>query len=150
MTYNFLPPSPFEFCTGYGIYTVRPCVKLQNDQTTERHDMEKQDFVRYEFEISCFFRTCDVITWTLFRVTGLCEGNSPVPSEFPSQRASNADFDDYWMWIRIKNVEWPSIWDYMTFMWRHYNEYPILQQPQGPDWSTQTDFEQAVASTLQN
>ena len=37
----------------------------------------------------------DVITWTLFfRVTGpLCEGNSPVTGEFPSQRASNADLD---------------------------------------------------------
>ena len=34
-----------------------------------------------------------------FRVTGLCEGNSPVTGEFPTQRASNA-----------KNV---SIW------WRH-------------------------------
>ena len=26
------------------------------------------------------------------RVTGLCEGNSPVTGEFPAQRASNADF----------------------------------------------------------
>ena len=25
------------------------------------------------------------------RVTGLCEGNSPVTGEFPSQRASNAE-----------------------------------------------------------
>ena len=25
------------------------------------------------------------------RVTGLCEGNSPVTSEFPAQRASNAE-----------------------------------------------------------
>ena len=29
-------------------------------------------------------------TWTL-RVTGLCEGNSPVTGEFPSQRTSNAE-----------------------------------------------------------
>ena len=31
------------------------------------------------------------------RVTGLCEGNSPVTGEFPAQRASNAEmfpFDD--------------------------------------------------------
>ena len=31
------------------------------------------------------------------RVTGLCEGNSPVTGEFPSQRVSNAEivpFDD--------------------------------------------------------
>ena len=35
-------------------------------------------------------------TWKL-RVTGLCEGNSPVTGEFPTQRASNAEmfpFDD--------------------------------------------------------
>ena len=36
------------------------------------------------------------------RVTGLCEGNSPVTGEFPSQRASNAE-----------NV---SIW------WRHHDD----------------------------
>ena len=32
------------------------------------------------------------------RVTGLCEGNSPVTGEFPSQRASNAD--DVFIWWR--------------------------------------------------
>ena len=47
-----------------------------------------------------------------FRVTGLCEGNSPVTGEFPAQRASNAE-----------NV---SIW------WRHQSSwlrgiYPSLQ-----------------------
>ena len=40
------------------------------------------------------------------RVTGLCEGNSPVTGEFPSQRASNA-----------KKV---SIW------WRHYDHVSYL------------------------
>ena len=29
---------------------------------------------------------------SMLRVTGLCEGNSPVTGEFPAQRASNADF----------------------------------------------------------
>ena len=28
------------------------------------------------------------------RVTGLCEGNSPVTGEFPAQRASIVSFDD--------------------------------------------------------
>ena len=41
------------------------------------------------------------------RVTGLCEGNSPVTSEFPAQMASNAE-----------NV---SIW------WRHHDELVISQ-----------------------
>ena len=31
-----------------------------------------------------------------FRITGLCEGNSPVTSEFPSQRASNAGNVSIW------------------------------------------------------
>ena len=38
------------------------------------------------------------------RVTGLCEGNSPVTSEFPAQRASNAEnfpFDDVIMWREL-------------------------------------------------
>ena len=31
----------------------------------------------------------------------LCAGNSPVTGEFPSQRASNADFDFSLMWVHI-------------------------------------------------
>ena len=41
------------------------------------------------------------------RVTGLCEGNSPVTGEFPAQRASNAE-----------NV---SIW------WRHHGSAMVIQ-----------------------
>ena len=36
------------------------------------------------------------------RVTGLCEGNSPVTSEFPSQRASNAENGSIW-WRHHEN-----------------------------------------------
>ena len=43
------------------------------------------------------------------RVTGLCEGNSPVTGEFPAQMASNAE-----------NV---SIW------WRHHAISPMLHRP---------------------
>ena len=75
------------------------------------------------------------------RVTGLCEGNSPVIDEFPAQRASNAE-----------NV---SIW------WRHY-ECWLSQLSSGRDqwcsdhmilkrashtWSTLTD-DQAKWYTL--
>ena len=38
------------------------------------------------------------------RVTGLCEGNSPVTGEFPAQRASNAEndpFDDVIMFCEV-------------------------------------------------
>ena len=31
------------------------------------------------------------------RVTGLCEGNSPVTREFPAQRASNAENVSIWL-----------------------------------------------------
>ena len=34
-----------------------------------------------------------------FRVTGLCEGNSPMTGEFPAQRASNAENVSIW-WRR--------------------------------------------------
>ena len=36
------------------------------------------------------------------RVTGLCEGNSPVTGEFPAQRASNAE--NISIWWRHNNV----------------------------------------------
>ena len=35
-------------------------------------------------------------TTSKLRVTGLCEGNSPVTGEFPSQRASNAENSSIW------------------------------------------------------
>ena len=43
------------------------------------------------------------------RVTGLCEGNSPVTGEFPAQRASNTE-----------NV---SIW------WRHNDKFLMTWAP---------------------
>ena len=36
------------------------------------------------------------------RVTGLCEGNSPVTGEFPTQRAS--DVENVSIWLRYHNV----------------------------------------------
>ena len=55
-----------------------------------------------------------IVFWSLYlgadekkisklRVTGLCEGNSPVTGEFPAQKASNAEkfpFDDVIMLLR--------------------------------------------------
>ena len=41
------------------------------------------------------------------RVTGFCEGNSPVNGEFPTQRASNAEmfpFDDVIMYLFFTNI----------------------------------------------
>ena len=42
------------------------------------------------------------------RVTGLCDGNSPVTGKFPAQRASNAEmfpFDDFIMQISVNDIE---------------------------------------------
>ena len=51
-----------------------------------------------------------------FRVTGLCVGNSPVTSEFPTQKASNAEifpFDDvtmnwkyWWLGATLCDKQW--------------------------------------------
>ena len=51
-----------------------------------------------------------------------------VTAEFPSKRTSNANFDVSLMWVRIScyTVEWPVIWDYVTFMWNHCNGKTIF------------------------
>ena len=44
----------------------------------------------------------------MLRVTGICEGNSPVSSEFPAQRATNANmlpFDDVIMVYYISMLQ---------------------------------------------
>ena len=51
------------------------------------------------------------------RVTGLCEGNSPVTGEFPTQMASNAEIVSIW-WrhhVLIKGVE-----RLYQFTWKWY------------------------------
>ena len=45
------------------------------------------------------------------RVIGLCEGNSPMTGEFPSQRASNAESVSIWLCHHVAEpvqVEWPG------------------------------------------
>ena len=45
--------------------------------------------------LSCLFRWRSKKT-SKFRITGLCEGNSLVTGEFPTQRASNAESVSIW------------------------------------------------------
>ena len=61
------------------------------------------------------------------RVTGLCEGNSPVISEFPTQRASNA--------------ESVSIW------WRHHENCPICENVSQHPYS-QSNFEKYITTCI--
>ena len=49
-----------------------------------------------------------------FRVTGLCEGNSPVTGEFPAQRASNAENVSIWWRHHVRwliSCKGVSIWN---------------------------------------
>ena len=50
---------------------------------------------RLDYLLNRFFRRRSKKTSKL-RVTGLCEGNSPVTGEFPAQRASNAENVSIW------------------------------------------------------
>ena len=45
--------------------------------------------------LNCLFRSRSKKTF-MVRVTGLCEGNSPVTGEFPAQSASNAERVSIW------------------------------------------------------
>ena len=48
------------------------------------------------------------------RATGLCEGNSPVIGEFPTQRASNAEnVSIWWRWVQLQYSEsWLCVDDF--------------------------------------
>ena len=50
------------------------------------------------------------------RVTGLCEGNSPVTDEFPAQRAINAENVSIW----LRHHDWLS-WLYVSFSMNVFN-----------------------------
>ena len=54
-----------------------------------------------------------------FRVTGLCEGNSPVTSEFPTQRPVTRNFDAFIWWrhhVR-SNISRSLLWFIDVCMW---------------------------------
>ena len=59
------------------------------------------------------------------QVTGLCEGNSPVTSEFPAQRFTNAENDSIW-W---RHHEYYKIWcRWVIFQVNNTNEVGKLDQ----------------------
>ena len=49
---------------------------------------------------------------TKFRFTGICQGNSPVTDEFPTQRASNADNVSIWWCHHANYASWYRSWLY--------------------------------------
>ena len=57
--------------------------------------------------------------------TGLCEGNSPVTSEFPTQRANNADnFTIWWRHHDMARIpSWPAALlgcSWFMFFWKYF------------------------------
>ena len=58
---------------------------------------------RLDYFLNRFYRSSSKKTSKL-RVTGLCEGNSPVTGEFPAQRASNTENVSIWWRHHITRV----------------------------------------------
>ena len=70
------------FCAGTLHWHQNECDGVSNHQ-------------RLDCLLNCLFRRRSKKKSKL-RITGLCEGNSPVTSEFPSQRASNVENVSIW------------------------------------------------------
>ena len=72
-------------------------VPLEKDTLEWRHN--ERDGVSYHRRLDCLLNRlfkCRSKKTSKLRVTGLCEGNSPVTGEFPTQRASNAENVSIW------------------------------------------------------
>ena len=77
------------------------------------------------------------------RVTGLCEGNSPVTGEFPAQRASNAENVSIWWGHHVTNRSLKNLEIYAAHIihlfWKQY--LFIWHLTGGPDGNQQiTNF----------
>ena len=68
------------------------------------------------------------------RVTGLCDGNSPVTGEFPAQRASNAENVSIWWW-RHHDLPFPD-W---SWRWPPANEAASSRYRSVVRWTSQPD-----------
>ena len=65
---------------------------------------------RYDCFLKLLFR-CRSKKASKLRVTGLCEGNSPVTGEFPGQRVSNAEYVSIWWGHHArKYLYWGYCW----------------------------------------
>ena len=69
------------------------CDGFQNIPLQWRHN--DHDGVSNHLRLDCLFRRRSKKA-SKVRVTGLCEGNSPVTGEFPAQRASNTENVSIW------------------------------------------------------
>ena len=78
--------------------------KLLQWRHYERDDISNHQ--PHDYSLNGLFSRGSKKAWKL-RVTGLCEGNSPVTGEFPSQRPSNAENVSIW-WRHHDPSEWKS------------------------------------------
>ena len=107
-------------------------VQLQSLQWRHNERDGVSNHKPHDYLLNCLFGRRSKKTLKL-RLTGHCEGNSPVTGEFPAQRASNAE--NVSIWYRHhecflcclpekadeQEVQSPVVRDAMTIMWRHYN-----------------------------
>ena len=69
------------------------------------------------------------------RVTGLCEGNSPVTGEFPAQKASNAENISIWWRHHDDVLHFLSLTITACDMADQYpTSYKFVAVPYSPDW----------------
>ena len=96
----------------YQTYTPTISLRWQHNERNGISNHHPHDYL-----LNPFFRRRSKKTSKL-RLTGLCEGNSPVTGEFPAQKASNAE-----------NI---SIW------WRHMLKWTTTQEASGSSTTSNT------------
>ena len=74
---------------------------------------------------------------SIFRVTAICAGNSPVTGEFPAQRPVTRGFDVFFYLCLDKRLSKQS-WGWWFEMpscslWRHHNDYTVIVMDRG-EW----------------
>ena len=77
-------------CAGHPPATCGETLHWRNNEHNNVSNHQRLDCL-----LNCLFRLRSNEISKL-RVTGLCEGNSPVTGEFPAQRASNAENVSIW------------------------------------------------------
>ena len=94
---------PFQ-CFFYGISCTGNVSSLSLRWRHNEHDSVSND-QRLDGLLNRLFRRWSKKTPKL-RVTGLCDGNSPVTDEFPSQKASNGE--NVSIWLRNHGLNGPQ------------------------------------------
>ena len=83
-----------------GEFTAQRASNAENVPIWWRHHDTVTNHLRLDSLLNRLFRQRSKKTSKL-RVTGLCEGNSPVTGEFPTQRTSNAKNVSIWLRHRV-------------------------------------------------